>query len=533
MTLLNESVILSNENISAVVEKIRECYHKTAGKRAKNEVKLALSVEEILLNFRANYGTETPCKVLMKKSLGNILVIFKQKGPHQNPLKADDNDEVVLQILSNMGVIPKYNYESLSGTNAVSMVAEQKSMKNSASTILTAVLLAVVCFLLMKLFPENVQLMLAESVISPVFTKLTAIITAVATPVVFFAVVNGIAEIGDVRALGAIGKKFLLELLITYLLAGAAFTIPAAVTYGVENTSAAGGGFIKDTVQLVLDIFPDNLIYAFTIDNDLQVVVIAIFLGIVLLKLKEKAAPVNDAMNIIGEVVNQMMTIVFRILPAIVFMGVLNILCSRLKGLEKLWIVVVLFLGASALVLLYVTLRVTIKQKVPFKVILKKIMPTAMINLTTSSQVSALPENMKCCLEHFGIQKKLVDFGLPLGIVIYMPCGACFIGLTVWALADLAAIPVSLFQLILIFAMAIIIAIAAPPIPGSALTVLPIAMSVCKIPADFYPVGIILGTVLGYFLPLLNGYCLQMHMLTVADELQMVDPEVLKKPLSE
>ena len=163
----------------------------------------------------------------------------------------------------------------------------------------------------------------------------------------------------------------------------------------------------------------------------------------------------------------------------------------------------------------------------------KKQLPTTLINLTTSSQVSALPENIICCKEKFGISNRLVDFGLPLGIVIFMPCGTCFLGLTVWALADLAGLPVSVFQLIIIMIMAIIVGIAAPPIPGSALTVIPIMLSICNIPLDYYPVAIILGTILGYFLPLLNGFCLQLEMLIIADKLDMLDREVLRRPLDE
>ena len=78
--------------------------------------------------------------------------------------------------------------------------------------------------------------------------------------------------------------------------------------------------------------------------------------------------------------------------------------------------------------------------------------------------------------------------------------------------------------------MAIIVAIAAPPIPGSALTVFPIMLSVAGIPLDYYPVAIILGTVLGYFLPVLNGFCLQLEMVLIADKLDMIDRDVLREP---
>ena len=535
MLYLNETAILTDETIRSLTEGTVEAYKQAAGKRATALVKLTLAVEEILLDFRDAYGCDTPCTVLVSKFLGKIIINFRQKGIQTNAVASDDADSLSHNILVRLEILPKYNYNNRSGMNSVSLVAEQKPLKNkSARDILTALILAGICYFLMGLLPAAVQSAIAQDIISPVFDKLTFVITAVATPLVFFAVVNGIAEIGDVQALGFIGKRYLYEVMLTYLLAGFSFTVLAAIVYGVDFTgSGAGGGFLKQTVQLVLDIVPNNLLQPFTIDNDLQVVVVAVLVGTSLLGLQKKAEPIKEALSLISDLINQMMIIVFKLVPAIVFFGVLNILCSDMAGLGKLYIVFLLFVVSSAIVVVYVTVRTCVTMKVPFSVFFKKQLATTMINLTTSSQVSALPENIICCKEKFGISSKLVDFGLPLGIVLYMPCGACFLGLTVWALADMAGMPVSVFSMIVVFIMSIIIAIAAPPIPGSALTVMPIMLSICEIPLDYYPVAIILGTLLGYFLPLLNGFCLQLQMVLIARGLNMIDEDILKKPLEE
>lgn len=72
---------------------------------------------------------------------------------------------------------------------------------------------------------------------------------------------------------------------------------------------------------------------------------------------------------------------------------------------------------------------------------------------------------------------------------MYMPNGAVFFGVMGWSLADVAGIP-----------------------------------------NDFFPIAILLGTILGYFLPMLNGYCLQLHMLITGKQLDMVDEEILYTP---
>ena len=535
MLYLNETAILTDETIRSLTEGTVEAYKQAAGKRATALVKLTLAVEEILLDFRDAYGCDTPCTVLVSKFLGKIIINFRQKGIQTNAVASDDADSLSHNILVRLEILPKYNYNNRSGMNSVSLVAEQKPLKNkSARDILTALILAGICYFLMGLLPAAVQSAIAQDIISPVFDKLTFVITAVATPLVFFAVVNGIAEIGDVQALGFIGKRYLYEVMLTYLLAGFSFTVLAAIVYGVDFTgSGAGGGFLKQTVQLVLDIVPNNLLQPFTIDNDLQVVVVAVLVGTSLLGLQKKAEPIKEALSLISDLINQMMIIVFKLVPAIVFFGVLNILCRDMAGLGKLYIVFLLFVVSSAIVVVYVTVRTCVTMKVPFSVFFKKQLATTMINLTTSSQVSALPENIICCKEKFGINEKMIDFALPLGIVIFMPCGAIFIGLLAASLAAVSGVTLTLATMIKLVFVSIILAIAAPPIPGSALAIMPIVFASCGIPDSVFPIAVVIGTILGYILPAFNGFLLQLQLLLVAVKTNKVDMEKLRTPVSE
>ena len=148
--------------------------------------------------------------------------------------------------------------------------------------------------------------------------------------------------------------------------------------------------------------------------------------------------------------------------------------------------------------------------------------PTTLINLTTSSQVAALPENLKCCKEKFRIDPNFVDFSLPLCTVTYMPCGAAFLGAVVYGMADLSGVPIDITFVIKLAIMAVVVAIAAPPIPGSVFAVMPVMMAGCGVPDTYYSVAIVLGTLLGYFLPVLNGYCMQLEVLRTAHKFDLV-----------
>lgn len=526
MLSYRETIKLDNKSISQVVTALVDTYTGLAKKRAANTTKLDLSVEDILLYYQDAYGMEAECTVAEYKSFGKIVIEFHCRGAQINPLPSNDQEDVSLSILSRLDVIPKYSYKSGTSDNVVTLTAEQKPRKNQMLiSILVAVVLAMVVHVLMGLLPEATQTSLAADVIAPLFNKSMAIITTVATPLVFFGILNGIVEIGDVRSLGAIGKVFLSNMGKTYLFAGAACSVLAALVYGIalNPDSAAGGGYVAQAIKLVLDIIPDHVLEPFSIDNDLQVVTVAVLIGVAILKMSSESESVKNALNTIGDIVNQMMMIVLKILPFIIFIGILNILCTKMGGLGKLYLMIVLFIISTAIELSYMLIRTKRAIDVPIKDLFKMQLPTTMINLTTSSQVSALPENIICCRDKFGIDEKLVNFGLPLGIVVYMPNGACFFILTVWSLASLAGASIGIFQLIVTMFIAIIVAIAAPPIPGSAITVLPIMMSVCNVPNEYFPIAVLLATVLGYFLPLFNGYSLQLELLLTAKKLQMIN----------
>lgn len=124
---------------------------------------------------------------------------------------------------------------------------------------------------------------------------------------------------------------------------------------------------------------------------------------------------------------------------------------------------------------------------------------------------------------------KFTDFSLPLGIVVYMPNGAIMLGSIVWVLTDMSLGAVDLVMLIRIALVAVIVAIAAPPIPGSAFAVMPIMFSVCGTDLSMMPLAVIVGSTVGYLLPAMNGYCLQLELLMTAWKSNMVDKEAFKR----
>ena len=267
----------------------------------------------------------------------------------------------------------------------------------------------------------------------------------------------------------------------------------------------------------MLDIIPGNLVEPFRIDNDLQVIVIAVFIGVILLGVGDKAVRLRSFIGDAETLINRMMVAVCKTLPLFVYLGFTNLLLSgKLSEMGEVSKIVIICLAASAITVAVTVIRTLVITKCSFKALFSAQLPSLLINLTTSSQVSALPESMKCCKEKWRIDDKFVDFGLPLGIVIYMPCGAIMLGAIAWVLTYLSAGAVDPITLIKIVFVCVIVAIAAPPIPGSAFAVLPILFSASGCDLSMMPLVVIIGSTVGYLLPALNGYCLQLELLMSA-----------------
>ncbi len=188
---------------------------------------------------------------------------------------------------------------------------------------------------------------------------------------------------------------------------------------------------------------------------------------------------------------------------------------SELAGVSR---IVIICLGAAAITVAITVVRTLIVTKRSLKDLFSAQLPSLLINLTTGSQVSALPESMKCCKEKWGIDDKFTDFGLPLGIVIYMPCGAIMLSAIAWVLTYMSAGSIDPITLAKIVFVLVIVAIAAPPIPGSAFAVFPILFSASGTDLSMMPLAVIIGSTVGYLLPALNGYCLQLELLMSAQK---------------
>lgn len=274
---------------------------------------------------------------------------------------------------------------------------------------------------------------------------------------------------------------------------------------------------------MVLDIIPDDLVTPIQINNDMQIIVIAFFMGTVLLMLKDDVPQLDKLINESANLINKMMSLACKGLPLLIYFGIISVSANMDSALLwELYRFALAMFAVQIIITGFVVLRTWRLVGRPLKEIVKPTLPALMINLATGSQMAAYPASEKCCKEYWGVESKLFDFAFPMGVVLYMPNGAVLLAVTTWMMLYLSGIPADLSMLVKISLLSVIVAIAAPPIPGFGLVVLPILMTSAGVPLEFMPVGALFVTVLCHPMPAMNGFCLQLEMLALGKKLGML-----------
>ncbi|MBR5226428.1 MAG: cation:dicarboxylase symporter family transporter, partial [Clostridia bacterium] len=127
------------------------------------------------------------------------------------------------------------------------------------------------------------------------------------------------------------------------------------------------------------------------------------------------------------------------------------------------------------------------------------------------------------------IDKKLVDIGIPLGQVIYMPGAILLFLCAAFGMAESFAIAITPVWILTCMIISVVLAIAAPPIAGAALTCYTILFLQLGVPNDAIAVIIALNVILEFVATAVNLFCLQTAMVEISGDLDLLDADCLRK----
>ena len=309
-----------------------------------------------------------------------------------------------------------------------------------------------------------------------------------------------------------------------------AFTLMITAPFLRLNAApvSQGESQLEKIAELLFNILPNNPVLPFLGGNTLQIVVLAIFIGVILLILGERARHVCIIIEECAIVFQMMMEQVCRLMPLFVFVSFLRQIWSgSATQILGLWKPFALFLLASGLISAITLAAVSARLKIAPSLLLKKTLPASLLGFSTASSMASYSASKDACENKLGVHPRLFDFGFPIGIVLYMPSVVVtFAVLSVW-MAEVYGIQVNLSWYLMAFILSVTLAVAAPPTPGAMLTCSGILITQLNIPSDALILAFTLDVVLDYFMTGVNILMIQLELTAQADQLHMLDQDIL------
>lgn len=524
-----ETFLLSRESIDKVSEICWEALSQAEVDR-KDMIRLRLSLEEILEIWlqEMEEGAVISCRTGTK--FGKQFIEFRVPGRKMAYGSPDDENAELLsnRLLAQAGISLIYSYQK--SENILMIQPPKKKQISTIMQIMIAVLAAILTGIISGYLPTGVQTAIT-AVLDPLLQMILGVFRAIASPMIFLAVSSGIIMIGDLNSVGKIGKRIFKDMTIVTFLVGSVAVMVLIWFYPFQKAASMGNlEGMASVYQLILDIVPFDIISPFLNGNALQVVFLGICVGSAVLFLDKRALATREVIESTNEVVQTLMKVIGSAMPLFIFLSVYSLVTSGvLSALGSIvQTVIIILAGCFILMGLYIIL-LSWKFKVSARVLIKKLLPVFVIGITTASSAATFSTNMEIGEQELGIPKKILNFAIPLGQVVFMPAVVIvFLGMT-FPLTTVYDVDITFSWLITAVLVSGLLAMALPPIPGGALTCYTILFTELGIPMEALAIVISIDLFFDFIGTATNIVCLLAELMLSTDRMGMLDREKLKK----
>jgi Na+/H+-dicarboxylate symporter len=317
-------------------------------------------------------------------------------------------------------------------------------------------------------------------VVQPIGDAFIRLLRMLIVPLVFFTLAAGVTRMESPAALRKVGGFIVVFYILTSTLAaalglGVALILqPGAGVTGIlgaagsYKTPEGGYSFLKNMVQWI----PDNPYQAMVSMNMLQIIFFAIFIGVVLMVIKDRVPTVVNLVREAGDVMVKLTEYVMAVAPYGIF-ALIAVLTATI-GDKMLKEILLFFVSdyAAVILMLVVVYPVLLRYfRLPVMHFYKKIAPAMLIAASTTSSAATLPMSMNLAEKELGIPEPIYGFGLPLGNTANMNGMAVAIGvISVFAL-NLHGMPITAANAMQVVYLGLILSIGAAGVKGGGIII--------------------------------------------------------------
>jgi DAACS family dicarboxylate/amino acid:cation (Na+ or H+) symporter len=331
-------------------------------------------------------------------------------------------------------------------------------------------------------------------------------------PLIFSALVLGVAELGDIAALGRLGWKTLIYtavvtaaavgigLLCVNLLQPGLHMDPALVQKTMSGNVLKAGEIVSKgnelrLMDLLVNIVPHNIVGAMADDKQkLGIVFFALMIGIgLVMKPTPGTHAFKGALHGLFEISMHLIGLFIRLAPYAVACFMFNLTFQLGFDVIRslIWFVVTVLLALAIHGFVVIPLWVKFMGGMSPRVFFRETQEATLTAFATASSTATLPVTLRVAEDNLKLPRKVSRFVLTVGASANHHGTALFEGITVLFLAQVYGLHLPLTQQLMVLVLCILGGIGTAGIPSGSLPV--IAMICGIIGIDPAGIGIIIG----------------------------------------
>ena len=158
---------LSSENIAAACTDTA-LFLKENKIDPKEIIRQQISLEETLIRYQAEFGSEAMFELELGKRFGRVKIRITVEGKMLDPFASSESrghvDDVMRKSLLHMGQLPIWQYNQ--GRNIIQLTLNRKKAPEWVN-LFVSIAAAVMCGTLIRLMPDATRITLQQSIIAP------------------------------------------------------------------------------------------------------------------------------------------------------------------------------------------------------------------------------------------------------------------------------------------------------------------------------------------------------------------------------
>jgi Na+/H+-dicarboxylate symporter len=328
------------------------------------------------------------------------------------------------------------------------------------------------------------------AVLQPLGDLFIRLLILVAIPLVFFNLLAGLTALSDVRTFGRLAAKIMSYYVLTDLVAlslglGAMLLLRPGVGMRLTGPVDAAVGDVPSVVDVLLGMIPTNVVGAFVEGNVVQIVVIAVLLGVATLLLREGARDrLARAYEDVAALLRRLVDLVLLIAP--VGIGALMAVTVGRYGAQLVGPMTRFLLGVWGAQLVvfvgYMALLRTFTARRPLR-FLRDTGPLWATTAATTSSLASLSVGLETA-EKIGLPRKIYAFTLPLGAQLNKDGTAVMLGAVLMFTAQAAGVDFAPAAFLTILLVGLLLSEGSGGIPGGGFVIALIYVQAFNLPIE-------------------------------------------------